>query len=492
MNKIPQPLLKKICQIGLALYTICLLLLTLIPFRYRVPERHHFPWPIGPSQLEGFDVWNNVVLFIPFGLLLHFVLPKKTRYHSVWKALLIGGSISFTVETLQIIIPARFSSFSDLFANTLGAGIGAWMGIFFENKNLLSYLLPYRQKIILASFFLYAAILFSLPLISLDPIVEWQKGARILIGNNVEQERAWKGDLLSAAIYDHVLSDGQIQQHFQSGPSLMAHPEMPILLYLFDGQAALQDHSLLLPPLHLESFGPPHKITKGRGIHFTGDTFLISKEEGKKVYDRINATRQFAMEVWFYPSRQSDQGGRIISFANHRRDLFYLRQSRDEMAFSIEGNPFRKGHVNWEKVEKIFEKSNGPVHIVSLYHAGELLIYYNGKKVAEGQMGNGFFLLASRLNFDRMAIGGASLVAILLFSPLGFLFAILSQNRSFLHSLIKAALGVLFVCFILFLQAQQTPLFFGPWSVGVPPMAFLLGFIFGEKIKKSLAQPIPA
>ena len=478
--------MRKICQAVFTLYVACLLFLTLIPFRFRLPAIHHLPWPIGPSQFEHFDFWANIFLFIPFGFLLHFILPtvgvptKKNGYDSVWNSLIIGGGLSFTIETLQIIIPARFPSFGDLFTNTFGAGVGALIGIFFETKNLHLYLFTHRQKIIVASFFLYATFLFSLPFISQEPIALWRNDARILIGNNVEQARPWKGSIVSLAVYDKQLSDRQIKQHFQMGTSSPSS-ENPILLYRFDKpvELALQDQSAMMPLLNLQFNGPAQKKIEERGMNFTGAFFLISEALGDKIYERINVARQFAIEVWFYPSRQFDHGGRIISFANMRHDLFYLRQSRDEMSFAIEGNEFKKVRLDWENVEDIFIEGNRPVHIVGVYHWGELLLYFNGKEVQAGHIGNGFFLLSSRFNFERMDFGGHGLLVLLLFGSFGFLLAMISQNKSARIRIFKVVLGLFFIALILIIEGQQTPSFFTLRIVWVPPMAFLMGFIVG-------------
>ncbi len=451
--------MKKISQIGFTIYMVCLFLLTLVPFRFRAIAIHHLPWPIGPNELGRVDLTANIILFIPLGFFLHFLIPKKTRsgrampYHSVWKSLLIGGGISFLIETVQIIIPARFPSFTDLLANTLGAGIGALMGIFFEAKNILFYFRPHRQKIFLAALLSYSALLFSLPFFTLDPVVNWHKGGSILIGDNVERERAWKGRLLSSAIYDRALLDEEIQQNFEKGHAVPTKD--PSLHYLFDN----------------------------RGMDFTGATFLSNKEDGAKVYERINASRAFSVEVWFYPARQFDHGGRILSLASPHRDFFYLRQSRDEMAFSVEGSAFRKGHIYWENVESIFSEPNRPVHIVGVYHRGALALYFNGEKVKEGHMGNGFFLVYNQFNFSRMDFGGGGLLAILLFWPLGLLLAMVSQSR---HNIVKAVIGLSFVSLILLIEGQQTPSFFTPRTVWIPGIALLLGLFLGKKVTATL------
>jgi glycopeptide antibiotics resistance protein len=62
----------------------------------------------------------NVVVFIPVGLLLGIAFKQVTW----WKALLVGCSISVTIETLQFFLMRGFSEVDDVIHNTLGCLIG--------------------------------------------------------------------------------------------------------------------------------------------------------------------------------------------------------------------------------------------------------------------------------------------------------------------------------------------------------------------------------
>ena len=62
----------------------------------------------------------NVIVFIPIGLLLGCAFKQTTW----WKALLIGCSISVTIEALQFFLMRGFSEVDDVMHNTLGCLIG--------------------------------------------------------------------------------------------------------------------------------------------------------------------------------------------------------------------------------------------------------------------------------------------------------------------------------------------------------------------------------
>lgn len=62
----------------------------------------------------------NVVVFVPVGLLLGIAFKQMTW----WKTLLIGCSISVTIEALQFWFMKGFSEVDDVMHNTVGCLIG--------------------------------------------------------------------------------------------------------------------------------------------------------------------------------------------------------------------------------------------------------------------------------------------------------------------------------------------------------------------------------
>ncbi len=62
----------------------------------------------------------NVVLFVPFGVLIPTAFPKS----SVFRVLLSGCLLSVGIELVQIALPSRVPTVSDVIANTVGVGVG--------------------------------------------------------------------------------------------------------------------------------------------------------------------------------------------------------------------------------------------------------------------------------------------------------------------------------------------------------------------------------
>ena len=63
---------------------------------------------------------GNVISFFPVGLLLGCVFMRKKW----WKVMLIGGSFSVLIETLQYVLRRGFTEFDDVFHNVLGCMVG--------------------------------------------------------------------------------------------------------------------------------------------------------------------------------------------------------------------------------------------------------------------------------------------------------------------------------------------------------------------------------
>ena len=62
----------------------------------------------------------NVVVFIPLGLLL----GCSVKVNNWWKTLLVGTTVSLSIEILQFVFRKGFSEFDDVIHNTLGCAIG--------------------------------------------------------------------------------------------------------------------------------------------------------------------------------------------------------------------------------------------------------------------------------------------------------------------------------------------------------------------------------
>jgi hypothetical protein len=113
---------------GIAIGYFCLViaLVTLNPFRFQAYDPSQFwLWNFRPS-----DVLQNILLFIPLGILLRhgFQLPHRA-------CLVIGLLLSGAVESAQLLIAERTSNLLDLISNSAGAYLGSrlWDGLHLQH-----------------------------------------------------------------------------------------------------------------------------------------------------------------------------------------------------------------------------------------------------------------------------------------------------------------------------------------------------------------------
>ena len=83
----------------------------------RALESLSVPFEVGYPILEFLA---NVALFIPLGFLVHLAWPRVPW----WVVTAIGCSVSTLIELVQLALPTRYSTLSDIIANTLGTALG--------------------------------------------------------------------------------------------------------------------------------------------------------------------------------------------------------------------------------------------------------------------------------------------------------------------------------------------------------------------------------
>lgn len=72
-----------------------------------------------PVTFEGVEAVANVVMFVPFGVLVGLLLHRPW-----WVVVLLGTATSVLIETVQRWLPTRYPTLQDVVMNTLGAAVG--------------------------------------------------------------------------------------------------------------------------------------------------------------------------------------------------------------------------------------------------------------------------------------------------------------------------------------------------------------------------------
>jgi glycopeptide antibiotics resistance protein len=97
---------------------IVVILITLIPFDFRIPEKIHIFW-----STNFLDFITNIMLFLPVGFLFSLSRRKNKDLFCI-DGLVFGIFLSLAIESAQAFVPGRYTSLIDIITN----GIGAWVG----------------------------------------------------------------------------------------------------------------------------------------------------------------------------------------------------------------------------------------------------------------------------------------------------------------------------------------------------------------------------
>ena len=107
---------------------VCLLLCSTVFYRNEVklvgynykPFRSYVDYFCGNADYLLPQVIMNVIVFIPIGLLLSMLF----QFQKWWLILIIGGSVSITIEMLQLFFQRGFCEVDDVIHNLLGCIVG--------------------------------------------------------------------------------------------------------------------------------------------------------------------------------------------------------------------------------------------------------------------------------------------------------------------------------------------------------------------------------
>jgi len=105
------------------------------------------PWP---PRYTRFDIAINVIAYVPFGIAVAMIgsrMPARVRFA---RALAVGGLLSLSMESAQMLAPTRDSSLIDLLSNSAGAAVGGLIAVVFcRIPGLRSQVGTWRRRVFL-------------------------------------------------------------------------------------------------------------------------------------------------------------------------------------------------------------------------------------------------------------------------------------------------------------------------------------------------------
>ena len=173
-------------SVSLIAYLLYLAALTLAPFEFSRTPATGLVWTGGGGVIS--DGVQNILGFVPFGVLLHFRMkPDATNVGRKWAvATCRAGIVSLLIETTQMFLPARVSSYADLLSNTLGGGLGFWMMHAVAQRGWTLHVKAYQRPLTVVGLMFYILGLLSFFLWASPPqtLKGWDHSYPLLIGND--------------------------------------------------------------------------------------------------------------------------------------------------------------------------------------------------------------------------------------------------------------------------------------------------------------------
>lgn len=122
-------------------YTLLLIYGSLYPlsgWQWPHADNWYTLFEVRPRFLSRSDLVTNVLVYIPFGLLVAFALQSRRRWPAVVAVTLgCGAGLSLSMETLQLFLAGRVSSLTDILTNTIGTALGTALSLTFSPRTAL-------------------------------------------------------------------------------------------------------------------------------------------------------------------------------------------------------------------------------------------------------------------------------------------------------------------------------------------------------------------
>ena len=322
---------------------VCITLTTIYPFNFVVSSDVSISLQTIFQQFERSsnlkDYANNIILFIPWGFGLAWILPrKKTTYISTLiLAVVTSFGISLTVEILQYFLPERVSNFTDVATNTIGGGIGAFIyryrlqiSNFFRTLISSNYhrLSPKSVGLVFIGYFVFIyLVVFSL-LFNVN-LSNWDRDFPLIIGNETTGDRPWSGKINQFHISNRALSGTEIDTAFEARELFWLKPGNSVVSYLFSDEIEdinsnftniLADQPLLVwqQPFRSQDARDSSNQNKLKSITLGQNRWLKTSESVSKITQKIQQTNQFTISAIVATQKiQQPDYPRIISISKN-------------------------------------------------------------------------------------------------------------------------------------------------------------------------------
>lgn len=382
---------------GIVAITLSLFLIaasTLFPYDFffkemaeKFGDRFRVAWVEKASDSR--DVLANILLFLPLGFGLTYLTHRENRGRQLklLVILILGSCLSFTVECLQIFLPTRFTSLTDVLANTIGTSLG-FLLFYLRGPKILTYISVLLRstkrllnvRILTTTFFGYMVMTF-LVTISLQretSLINWDDTFPLLVGNEQTGNRPWRGHVYQLQIASRALSAKEVTQAF-SEKGLFASIEGPLLCsyQLTDGER-YHDQSARLPELVWK--GDVAKSQNSQGAYLGTGPWLETSLPAAVLTQEIREANQFTLSANVATADTTQTGpARIVSLSrdpDHRN--FTLGQEGSHLVFRLRTPLTGENGMQPELIAPNVFATSDLRHVVITYDGSLLRLFVDG------------------------------------------------------------------------------------------------------------------
>jgi len=357
--------------------TLIILHLTLKPYNFAFIAvlSQHSPGQLfllflgGPS--DPADIVNNIVLFMPFGVGLVWLLTQRQKRWTIALVLtvMLGMSLSLSVELLQLFLPTRTSTPFDVLTNTLGSGLGAIL--------TLGYRLTMRSRkhlVIALTSMMVLAILLGIPFQSAAHLTGWADGFPLIIGMREAHDNTWRGQLFDLQLAERALTEADIAS-LRRGAGASGRPDLLMASYQFAGTDHYADRTGTLPNIVWRDRASGEPSSQGVELNQWGwlETMVPAGDHSRIIAD----TGQFSLLMTVATRDTTQEPAEILSLGDSRfqRNIAVGQQGRDLLVHIH--NPDNGPYLNELPrviVPNVFSDTR-PRQLIVIYNRGTIQVY---------------------------------------------------------------------------------------------------------------------
>jgi len=350
----------KAASVLLATYLFYLVIFTLAPYSFDLDQllspgdrfQKRFEGLSGIWRITYWDVWTNILLYVPCGYLLasHPRMGIRPRWIHVLLAGFISGVLSLSLEAAQVFLPRR-PSIDDVVCNLAGAVVGAVIGTSTQpcTRSLLRNIGgEWRTCTATVGLGVYLLLVFAVSAVPLPLAADlevWGSEVNLNLGSDGEPPTLWRGTIYAMSVYQRELSAKDVANNFLAGPFPGPRPRTIgdglVLSYEFsagDGNFAIDAHGARLPISFRFKDSSRAQWLNPRGLTLDGTRLtMYSAPALRPTGWRFLPHQQFSVELWIVPTDPSDvETVRIVSYSrNPPSERLTLTRYRREFLMSL-------------------------------------------------------------------------------------------------------------------------------------------------------------